>query len=64
MRKMSLILIAALLIVLSLGLASPARSSTCSIDDPGLDDVVCGVVTTVGPFLAPLCESKLKICLQ
>jgi hypothetical protein len=35
-----------------------------SIADPGVEDVVCGVVTTVGPFLAPLCDSKLKICLQ
>jgi hypothetical protein len=64
MRKLSLIVIAALLALLSLGPASPAPASTCYIDDPDVDDVICGVVTTVGPFLAPLCDSKLKICLQ
>jgi hypothetical protein len=64
MRKTSVILIAIPLALLSFGLASPATSSTCYIDDPDVEDVVCGVVTTVGPFLAPLCESKYRICLQ
>jgi hypothetical protein len=64
MRKTSVILIAGLLALLSLGPASPAGSSTCYFADPDVEDVVCGVVTTVGPFLAPLCDSKLKICLQ
>lgn len=64
MRKTTLILIAILLALVSFGLASPASSSTCVIDQPDVEDVVCGVVTTVGPFLGPLCESKYRICLQ
>lgn len=63
MTKIRLALAAASLAVVSLGASTPAQSSTCEISEPGLDDVVCGVVTTVGPFLAPLCEGKLEICL-
>lgn len=64
MTKIRLALAAAALGVVSLGGVAPAQSSTCYINDPDLDAVVCGVVTTVGPFLAPLCEGKYKICLM
>ena len=64
MKKIRLVLAAAALVVVSLGANAPAQSSTCNIADPDLEAVVCGVVTTVGPFLAPLCEGKYQICLQ